>query len=160
MKANEEKKVVNAEEMAEVEDTAVKTEEKEVGKKESSKKEAAPKTEKKAAAKKETKTTKTASKAKTTKAAKADTEKEEAAPKKTTAKRSSAKKAEIMASVTLQFDGKAYTEKELTTIAKDVWKFDLGREEAEIEKIELYVKPEEGVCYYVFNGEITGSFRV
>ena len=65
-----------------------------------------------------------------------------------------------MASVTLQFDGKAYTEKELTIIAKDVWKFDLGREESEIKSIELYVKPEEGVCYYVFNGEVTGSFRV
>lgn len=103
------------------------------------------------------KTTKTTAK-KTTKTA-AKTE-DKAPVRKTAAKKAAEKKEEIMASVTLQFDGKAYTEKELTIIAKDVWKFDLGREEAEIKTIELYVKPEEGVCYYVFNGEVTGSFRV
>lgn len=103
------------------------------------------------------KTTKTAAK-KTTKTA-AKTE-DKAPVRKTAAKKAAEKKEEVMASVTLQFDGKAYTEKELTIIAKDVWKFDLGREEAEIKTIELYVKPEEGVCYYVFNSEVTGSFRV
>ena len=125
--------------------------------------EPAVKEEEKKTAKKETKskTTKTASKSTKTSAAKssrstAKTEKD--APKKTTAK--SAAKEEFRVNVTLQFDGKAYTEKELTTIAKDVWKFDLQKEESEIKTIELYVKPEEGVCYYVFNGEITGSFRV
>ncbi|MBR5577737.1 MAG: DNA-binding protein [Lachnospiraceae bacterium] len=122
------------------------------------------KAEEKAPAAKETKTTKTVAKTKTatkTKTAKAAVKTEEKAPaKKTTAKKATAKKAEIMANVTLQFDGKAYTEKELTIIAKDVWKYDLGRDEAEIKTIELYVKPEEGVCYYVINSEVTGSFRV
>lgn len=120
--------------------------------------EAVVKEEVKAPAKKETKAAKTATK---TKATKTTAKTEEKAPaKKTTTKKAAAKKSEVMASVTLQFDGKAYTEKELTIIAKDVWKFDLGREEAEIKTIELYVKPEEGVCYYVFNSEVTGSFRV
>lgn len=122
-------------------------------------KETEKKEEAKKPAKKETKTTtKTAAKAKTAKTA--DKEEAKAPARKTTAKKAGEKKAEVMASVTLQFDGKAYTEKELTIIAKDVWKFDLGREESEIKSIELYVKPEEGVCYYVFNGEVTGSFRV
>ena len=112
------------------------------------------KEEVKAPVKKETKTTKT-------KATKTVAKTEEKVPaKKTTTKKATTKKSEVMASVTLQFDGKAYTEKELTIIAKDVWKFDLGREEADIKTIELYVKPEEGVCYYVFNSEVTGSFRV
>lgn len=126
--------------------------------------EPAVKEEEKKTAKKETKskTTKTSSKTTKTAAAKssrstAKTEKD--APKKTTAK-SAVKEEEISVNVTLQFDGKAYTEKELTTIAKDVWKFDLQKEESDIRTIELYVKPEEGVCYYVFNSEITGSFRV
>ena len=122
-------------------------------------KETEKKEEAKKPAKKETKTTtKTAAKAKTAKTA--DKEEAKAPARKTTAKKAGEKKAEVMASVTLQFDGKAYTEKELTIIAKDVWKFDLGREESEIKSIELYVKPEEGVCYYVFNSEVTGSFRV
>ena len=143
-----------AERLAEVVDTKVEKTEviKETEKKEEAKK----------PAKKETKTTKTttktAAKAKTAKTA--DKEEAKAPARKTTAKKAGEKKAEVMASVTLQFDGKAYTEKELTIIAKDVWKFDLGREESEIKSIELYVKPEEGVCYYVFNGEVTGSFRV
>lgn len=128
-------------------------------------KETEKKEEAKKPAKKETKTTKTttktAAKAKTAKTAKtADKEEAKAPARKTTAKKAGEKKAEVMANVTLQFDGKAYTEKELTIIAKDVWKFDLGREESEIKSIELYVKPEEGVCYYVFNSEVTGSFRV
>lgn len=122
-------------------------------------KETEKKEEAKKPAKKETKTTtKTAAKAKTAKTA--DKEEAKAPARKTTAKKAGEKKAEVMANVTLQFDGKAYTEKELTIIAKDVWKFDLGREESEIKSIELYVKPEEGVCYYVFNSEVTGSFRV
>lgn len=125
-------------------------------------KETEKKEEAKKPAKKETKTTKTTTKtaAKTKTAKTADKEEAKAPARKTTAKKAGEKKAEVMASVTLQFDGKAYTEKELTIIAKDVWKFDLGREESEIKTIELYVKPEEGVCYYVFNSEITGSFRV
>ena len=146
MKESTEKKVVKAEETLVEATKAVSPEVKE---------------EVKETAKKETKAAKTATKPKAAKATKATTKTtEKSAPKKTAAKKSVAKKEEIMANVTLQFDGKAYTQKELTIIAKDVWKFDLGKEESDIEKIELYVKPEEGVCYYVFNGEITGSFRV
>ena len=90
-------------------------------------KETEKKEEAKKPAKKETKTTKTttktAAKAKTAKTA--DKEEAKAPARKTTAKKAGEKKAEVMANVTLQFDGKAYTEKELTIIAKDVWKFDL-----------------------------------
>lgn len=145
MKENTEKKVVKAEETLVEETKVTNPEVKEEGKESSSK----------------TKATRTASKTKTAKTTKTTAKTtEKPAPKKTATKKTTVKKEEIKANVTLQFDGKAYTEKELTTIAKDVWKYDLGRDEAEIEIIELYVKPEEGVCYYVFNREITGSFRV
>ena len=76
------------------------------------------------------------------------------------AKKAVAKKAAVNASVTLQFADKSYTEETLVNIAKDVWKFDLNQEDADLKTVELYVKPEEGLCYYVFNGDVTGSFVI
>lgn len=45
-------------------------------------------------------------------------------------------------------------------IAKDVWKYDLGKNEADFKDVELYVKPEESSVYYVINGDVTGSFAI
>ena len=84
--------------------------------------------------------------------------KEEA--KKAPAKKAAAKKAALTTTVTLQFAEKSYTEESLTAIAKDVWKYDLEQKEADLNTVELYVKPEEGLCYYVFNGDITGNFVI
>lgn len=98
-----------------------------------------------------------------TEAVKAEAVKEPAkkAPaKKAAAKKPAAKKAELKVSTTLQFDGKAYTEEELVKIAKDVWRYDLKRKLNELESIELYVKPEENVAYYVINKTETGSFNI
>ena len=44
-------------------------------------------------------------------------------------------------------------------IAKDVWKFDLKKKVGDLKSVELYVKPEENICYYVMNDE-TGSFAL
>lgn len=103
----------------------------------------------KAAAKKETKPAakKTAAKKTTAKTATAKT----TAAKTTTA---------VKETVNLQFSGKSYSTEELVKIAKDVWKFDLKQKEADMKNIELYVKPEESVAYYVINGEVTGSFYI
>ncbi len=131
------------------------------------------KKEEKAAAKKETKTTakKTAAKKTSTVAAKKTgtkkAEEKAAAEKAETAK---AVKAEAKAAaeekgkavtpvVHLQFGGKSYSMEDLHKIANDVWKYDLHNEE-EYTSLELYVKPEDKVAYYVFNGEITGSFFI
>ena len=84
--------------------------------------------------------------------------KEEA--KKAPAKKAAAKKTSLTTTVTLQFAEKSYTEESLTAIAKDVWKYDLEQKEADLKTVELYVKPEEGLCYYVFNGDITGNFVI
>lgn len=84
--------------------------------------------------------------------------KEEA--KKAPAKKATTKKAALTTTVTLQFAEKSYTEESLTAIAKDVWKYDLEQKEADLKTVELYVKPEEGLCYYVFNGDITGNFVI
>ena len=82
--------------------------------------------------------------------------------KKAPAKKAAAKKVveEVKASVTLQFAEKSYTEEALVNIAKDVWKFDLNQKEEDLKTVELYVKPEEGFCYYVFNTDVTGSFLI
>ena len=76
------------------------------------------------------------------------------------AKKAVAKKTALKANVTLQFAEKSYTEESLTAIAKDVWTYDLNQDVAELKTVELYVKPEEGLCYYVFNGDVTGSFVI
>jgi hypothetical protein len=109
---------------------------------ESAEKKAEPKKETKAAAKKTTAAKKTA--------AKKTAEKKETAAKKTTVKEQ----------IQLQFAGKTYTTEDLVKIAKDVWKYDLGKKETDFKSVELYVKPEENTAYYVINSDVTGSFGI
>lgn len=59
----------------------------------------------------------------------------------------------------IQYGGRSYSQEDLMNIARDVWKYDLKREEGELESVELYVKPEENKVYYVMNGE-SGSFSI
>ena len=84
----------------------------------------------------------------------------EAKPAKAPAKRAAKKSAEVKGNVTVQFSGKSYSTEELVKIAKDVWKYDLGKDEADFKSVELYVKPEESSVYYVVNGDVTGSFNI
>ena len=84
----------------------------------------------------------------------------EAKPAKAPAKRTTRKAAEVKGNVTVQFAGKSYSTEDLVKIAKDVWKYDLGRDEADFKSVELYVKPEESSVYYVVNGDVTGSFNI
>ena len=128
------------------------------------KKAAAPK---KAAAKKETakketikKTTTRKTAAKTEAAAAETAPAAEAKPAKAPAKRAAKKSAEVKGNVTVQFSGKSYSTEDLVKIAKDVWKYDLGKDEADFKSVELYVKPEESSVYYVVNGDVTGSFNI
>lgn len=62
--------------------------------------------------------------------------------------------------INLQFAGKSYTMEDIVKIAKDVWKYDLHKNDEAYRSLEIYVKPEESVAYYVFNGDITGSFFI
>ena len=65
-----------------------------------------------------------------------------------------------LAIFSVQFGGKSYSQEELLKIAKDVWKYDLKQKAADLTSVELYVKPEENMVYYVMNKEITGSFYI
>lgn len=93
-------------------------------------------------------------------ATKKTTVKEEVKAEEPAKKATTTKKVALKTAVTLQFAEKSYTEESLVTIAKDVWKFDLKQKATDLKSVELYVKPEEGLCYYVFNGDVTGSFVI
>ena len=80
--------------------------------------------------------------------------------KKETAKKPAAKKAELKSEISVQFSGKSYSQEDLLKIAKDVWKYDLKQKAADLTSVELYVKPEENMVYYVMNKETTGSFYI
>jgi hypothetical protein len=102
----------------------------------------------------ETKEKKTSTKAATTKKT---AEKAEKAP---AAKKTATKKADLKAKVVLQLsDGREYTEADLITNAKNVWKYDLGKKTSDLTKVELYVKPEDNKVYYVMN-DVEGDFNL
>ena len=82
------------------------------------------------------------------------------AAKKAPAKKPAAKKAELKSEISVQFGGKSYSQEDLLKIAKDVWKYDLKQKAADLTSVELYVKPEENMVYYVMNKETTGSFYI
>lgn len=80
--------------------------------------------------------------------------------KKAAAKKAPAKKAELKSQLHVQFAGKSYAQEDLIKIAKDVWKYDLKQKAGDLTSVELYVKPEESMVYYVMNKEFTGSFFI
>ena len=86
--------------------------------------------------------------------------KKTAAAKKTTAAKTTTRKAAVKETLHVQFSGKSYTTEDLVKIAKDVWKYDLKQKVGDFKTVELYVKPEEHVVYYVINGEVSGSFAI
>ncbi|MDE7130365.1 MAG: hypothetical protein K2O65_01015 [Lachnospiraceae bacterium] len=113
----------------------------------------------------EAKTTTAAPAAETKKTAKKTTTRKttaKKAPAKKTAaeKKTTAKKEAVKATFNLQFAGKSYTTEDLVKIAKDVWKYDLNQKAGDFKTVELYVKPEENVVYYVINGDVTGNFGI
>lgn len=98
----------------------------------------------------------TATKAVAEKAAEVKETKKATTTKKAATTKAAAKKEEV----TVEFAGKAYTTEQLVQIAKDVWKYDLGRKATEFKTVKIYVKPEENQAYYVVNDEVTGSFSL
>jgi hypothetical protein len=121
----------------------------------------APVEEKKAPAKKAApkKETKAVAEKKEVKAEEAPAAEKKAPAKKAPAKKAAAKK-EMKSVIAVQFAGKSYTQEDLMKIAKDVWRYDLKMKAADLVSVELYVKPEESMVYYVFNGTECGSFAI
>jgi hypothetical protein len=65
----------------------------------------------------------------------------------------------MKASVYVEFYGEQVSQDELVAAAKKIWA-DSGKKAADLKSIALYVKPEEDMAYYVFNGSETGSFHI
>ena len=95
-------------------------------------------------------------------AKKAEEKKEVKAPAKKAEEKKEAKAPakKATATVHVQFAGKSYSQDDLMQMAKDVWEYDLQQKPADLVSVELYVKPEECMVYYVMNKEITGSFII
>lgn len=83
-----------------------------------------------------------------------------AAAKKEPVKTTTTRKAAVKETIHVQFSGKTYSSEELVKIAKDVWKYDLKKKVSDFKSVELYVKPEESIVYYVINGEERGHFSI
>ena len=76
--------------------------------------------------------------------------------KKTTRKRTTKKTVKV--SVNLEFQGGQH---DITDVAKKAEQaFKESHPEGVIETLDVYCKPEEGVAYYVVNGEGSESFKV
>lgn len=79
---------------------------------------------------------------------------------KTETKATGKKAAAIQQSLHIQYADKNVSMEDLQKIAADVWKYDLNKGDEEYTSLDLYVKPEENTVYYVFNGDIQGSFLI
>ncbi|MBO5208693.1 MAG: hypothetical protein J6B68_05040 [Lachnospiraceae bacterium] len=93
-------------------------------------------------------------------ATKKATEKKAPAKKEAAEKKAAPAAKKVKEVVHVQFSGKSYTTEDLVQSAKDVWKYDLNQKPADFKTVELYVKPEENLAYYVINGDVTGSFFI
>ena len=91
--------------------------------------------------------------------AEAPVKKEVPAKKETAAaKKPAAKKAEPKASVTIEYAGKSVVAKDiLAQVKKDFAKANKG---VAIKSIDIYVKPEESVAYYVVNGIGSDDYKI
>ncbi len=59
----------------------------------------------------------------------------------------------------VEYQEKQMNEKDLVAKAKQIWT-DEGRKISALTSLQLYVKPEENMAYYVFNDEIKGEFSL
>lgn len=77
--------------------------------------------------------------------------------KRATRKRTTTTKKTAIKTVTkrvnIQFGGKDLKIEEIEAAIKKAWMDETGKKETEIEKLEIYIKPEESAAYYVVNGE-------
>lgn len=59
----------------------------------------------------------------------------------------------------VEYQEKQMDEKDLVAKAKQIWTAE-GRKISALTSLQLYVKPEENMAYYVFNDEIKGEFSL
>lgn len=70
------------------------------------------------------------------------------------------KKAEVKTEVYVQFSGKSLSQAELVKTAQDVWQYDMNMKAEDFKSVEIYVKPEENMAYFVVNKKFQASFSL
>ena len=96
-----------------------------------------------------------------TSTAKPATEKEAPAKKtttrKTTVRKTASKKAvSLNTEVYVQWLGKEVSEKDIVDSIKKIWTEEMGKKEADLTDLKIYIKPEDNGAHYVINNDITG----
>lgn len=59
----------------------------------------------------------------------------------------------------IEYYGKQIDEADLVKAAKSIWTKE-GKKASDLKSLNLYIKPEENMAYYVFNEDQTGSFPI
>lgn len=77
------------------------------------------------------------------------------AEKKTSVKKTTAKK-ELKVNSFIQFYGKETDEKTIVAEVKKAWR-KTGKKVGDMKTLQLYMKPEENLVYYVINGDVSGT---
>lgn len=70
--------------------------------------------------------------------------------------KTSRKPAETTTSVYVQYLGKEIVCKDVVAAIKEIWTKEMGKKEAELLDLKVYIKPEDNGAYYVLNGDATG----
>lgn len=60
----------------------------------------------------------------------------------------------------LQFAGREYADKDILEKVKKVWTQELQKPVDEMKSVQIYLKPEECMAYYVINEETTGKVEL
>ncbi|MBU5481948.1 DUF6465 family protein [Blautia sp. MSJ-19] len=80
-----------------------------------------------------------------------------AAVKKPAARKTVSKKAvSLNTEVYVQWLGKEVFEKDIVDSIKKIWTEEMGKKEADLVDLKVYIKPEDNGAHYVINGDITG----
>lgn len=59
----------------------------------------------------------------------------------------------------VEYHNRKVLSQDMIDTVKEIWKQDGGLVK-DIDTIDIYIKPEEGMCYYVINGNNIGSFQM
>jgi len=71
-----------------------------------------------------------------------------------------ASKKSLEVKVILQYGEKSISYDTFIQNAKNVWEFNLGKKPADLKKLDLYIKPEEGKVYFVANDTEESNFDI
>ena len=87
---------------------------------------------------------------------KATTVKKTPVKKTTVRKTSSRKTVSLNTEVYVQWLGKEVFEKDIIESVKKIWTEEMGKKEADLTDLKIYIKPEDNGAHYVINNDITG----